>query len=83
MIKGEAIVKADGKTIGIEGRRAGALVFIKSEMNFEVPFTISVNLKKFRSYISAMNTILLDVEGGVVRFVDGRMKRYVVTRKVL
>ena len=83
VIKGEATVKADGKTIEIEGRRAGALVSIKSEMDFEVPFSINVNLRKFRSYLSAMNTILLDVEGSVVRFVDGRMKRYVVTRKVL
>lgn len=83
VIKGEAVVKADGRKIEVIGKRAGVSISVKGEMDFEIPFSINVNLRKFRSYLSAMNTILIDVEGGVVRFVDGRMKRYVVTRNVL
>ena len=69
--------------ITITGSRGEMMIAMSDSIDLDLEFRIRVPVRKFSSYLSGMSSVWVDVGGGVVRFVDGKGKRYVITKKAL
>ncbi len=76
------VTVSDGK-VTITGSRGGMIFAMSETLNLDQSFRIKVPLRKFNSYLSDMSSVWMTIDGGLVKFVDGRRKRYVITKKVL
>ncbi len=72
----------DGR-VTILGKRKDMTLLMSGELDTNVNFSVNVPLRKFRSYVSSMSSIWVSKGNGIVRFLDGRKKRYVIIREIL
>ena len=79
----EAEISFDFGKVTVSGSRGEIILAMSEKIDLDLEFKIKVPLKKFNSYLSGMSSIWVDVNGGIVRFVDGKRKRYVITKKAL
>ncbi len=79
----EADISVAGGKVTIAGGRGGMIFAMSENVNLDQDFKIKVPLRKFSSYLSDMSSVWISVDGGLVKFADGRRKRYVITKKVV
>ena len=83
ILKSEAVISVKDGEIVIRGKREGMELEIRERIEEDADLKFVASLKGLRSYLSRMGKIRYSKGGGMVRFSDGKGKRYVVVKEAL